>query len=238
MKISVLMPVYATPVEWLRQAVESIIYQNHPNFQFIIVDDNNPRGPVTDYLYGLTQRDCCINIVRKSSNEGIAAALNFGLQHCKGDLIVRMDADDVANAELLKVHEQFFTTHADRHICGVQIHLFNDKTDWFSTHPTVITRERALAMPGHWFVNHPGVAYRNAAIKAVGGYDNTPPALAEDYALWIRFLMAGYAIYNREEVLMDYRVHPKSFSFAPDRKSSQWHQFLTDQKNLLNEQRN
>ncbi|MCX6305510.1 MAG: glycosyltransferase [Bacteroidetes bacterium] len=235
MKINVLMPVFDTPVEWLRKAVESIIYQNHPNFQFIIVDDNNPRGALTDYLYGLTQRDCCINIVRKPVNEGIAAALNFGLHYCQGDLIVRMDADDVADPELLKSHDLFFTAHPDRHICGVQIHLFNEKTQWFSAHPAEITRSRALAMPGHWFVNHPGIAYRNAAIKAVGGYDNTPSTLAEDYALWIKFLLAGYTIYNRKEVLIDYRVHPKSFSFAPDRKSPLWHQFLTDQKNLLYE---
>jgi glycosyltransferase involved in cell wall biosynthesis len=235
MKINVLMPVLATPLEWLRQAVESVINQNHPNFQLIIVDDNNPRGPVTDYLYGLTRRDCCINIVRKPSNEGIAAALNFGLRYCQGNLIVRMDGDDIASPELLRSHDTFFTLHADRHICGVQIRLFNDSTEWFSNHPAEINRARAWTMLGHWFVNHPGVAYRTEAIRAVGGYGNTPATLAEDYALWIKFLLGGYTIYNSEQVLMDYRVHPKSFSFARDRKSPQWHEFLKQQKDLLHE---
>ena len=238
MKINVLMPVFDTPLHWLKQAVESIIYQNHPNFQFIIVDDNNPRGPITDYLYGLTQRDCCINIVRTTENKGIAAALNSGLQHCHGDLIVRMDSDDFANMELLRKHDEYFTQHPDRHICGVQIHLSNEKMDWYSNHPTEVTRSLASLLPGHWFVNHPGIAFRRAAITKVGGYDATPSTLAEDYALWIKFLLHGYTIYNVEDILMEYRVHPKSFSFAPDRKSPEWHQFLTDQKNLLNEQRN
>ena len=92
MKITVLMPIFATPVEWIRQAVESIIAQDHPEFQLLIVDDNNPKGAITDYIYGTSQLNCCINVIRTTENKGIAAALNTGLAHCKGDLIVRMDA--------------------------------------------------------------------------------------------------------------------------------------------------
>ena len=83
MKINVLMPVLATSVPWLKNAVESIICQSHYDFQLLIVDDNNPRGEITDYIYGLTQRDCCVNIVRTNENKGIAAALNHGLEFCK-----------------------------------------------------------------------------------------------------------------------------------------------------------
>lgn len=235
MRINVLMPVFYTPVEWVMEAVNSIIAQTHNDHNLIIVDDNNPRGALTDYLYSLTEVCHCINIVRKDSNEGIAAALNYGLEFCKGDLIVRMDADDIADPQLLTKHDHYFTEHPDRHICGVQIHLFNEKMDWYSNHPSEVTRLRALKMTGHWFVNHPGIAFRNAAIREVGGYDPTPSTLAEDYALWIKFLLRGYTIYNMDEILMQYRVHPKSFSFAPDRKSPDWHEFLKNQKELLNE---
>jgi glycosyltransferase involved in cell wall biosynthesis len=238
MTINVLMPVFATPVEWVQEAVKSIIAQSYDEHNFIIVDDNNPRGALTDYLYSLTEVCHCINIVRTKENKGIAAALNYGLQFCHGDLIVRMDADDIARPDLLKRHNEFFTAHPDRHICGVQIHLFNEITEWFSNHPSEITRARAFAMPGHWFVNHPGIAFRMNTINKIGGYGATPSNLAEDYALWVKFLCSGYSIYNQQEVLMDYRVHPKSFSFAPDRKSPEWHAFLKQQKDLLNEQRN
>ena len=236
MKINVLMPIYATPLEWAREAIESVIYQDHPDFNLVIVDDNNEKGALTDYLYGLTQRDCCINIVRKGSNEGIAAALNFGLGFCNGDLVVRMDADDIAHPDLLKYHDRYFKSNPDRHICGVQIHLFNEKMDWFSNHPAEVTRKSAFGMNGHWFVNHPGVAFRKEAITKVGGYGATSSTLAEDYALWVKFLLAGYTIYNREDILIKYRVHEKSFSFAPDRKAPEWQEFLRTQKLLLHEQ--
>jgi len=235
MKINVLMPVLATPVQWLKQAVESVIYQDHPNFNLIIVDDNNTVGPITEFLSDISKQHELIKVVRKDANEGIASALNFGIRHCHGDLIVRMDADDIANVDLLKSHDKYFSLHPDRHICGVQIRLFNEQRQWVSNHPLQITRSLASLMPGHWFVNHPGIAYRRSAINSIGGYNDTPSTLAEDYSLWVKFLVGGYTIYNMEEVLINYRVHPKSFSFAPDRKAPEWHEFLTAQKKLLDE---
>jgi glycosyltransferase involved in cell wall biosynthesis len=238
MNINVLMPVYATPLAWLRLAVDSIIYQNHPNFNLIIVDDNNPVGEITDFFDHLRDKFPMIKVVRKDSNSGIASALNFGLQHCHGDLIVRMDGDDIANPDLLKSHDEFFTQNPDKHICGVQIHLFDSEHHWYSSHPCKINRALAYLKPGHWFVNHPGIAFRRSAISSVGGYDPTPATLPEDYALWIKFLLAGYTIYNSESVLIDYRVHLKSFSFAPNRESADWHNFLKQQKALLYERGN
>ena len=236
MTINVLMPVLLTPVQWLRQAVESIIAQDHPDFRLIIVDDNNADGPVREYLYKeLAHKNCCISIVRKTTNEGIAAALDFGLQYCQGELIVRMDADDIADKMLLSSHDHFFSMYPQRHICGVQIHLFNDRAQWDSNHPAEVTRGKAFSMAGHWFVNHPGIAFRRKTIAELGGYGHTPAELAEDYALWIKFLLAGYTIYNQQGVLINYRVHEKSFSFAPDRKAPAWHSFLNQQKDLLYE---
>jgi glycosyltransferase involved in cell wall biosynthesis len=233
MKISVLMPVYDTPLEWVIQAINSIINQTYKDFQFIIVDDNNPKGELTNYLYGI-KKDCCLSIVRTKENAGIAAALDFGLSFCRNELIVRMDSDDIAHPQLLELHNDFFNQFPDRHICGIQIRLFNDHREWFSNHPFIITKEFARSEEsGFWFCNHPGMAYRRDAIMKLGGYGKTPPTLAEDYALWIKFLNSGYLIYNRSVVLMDYRCHPKSFSFAPDRKAPEWYEFLNKQKQSL-----
>ena len=233
MKISVLMPVYATPIAWVKEAVESIINQTYKDFQFIIVDDNNPKGELTDFIYGI-KRDCCLSVIRTKENAGIAAALDLGLQFCKNELIVRMDADDIAKQNLLKMHNDFFTQFPDRHICGVQIRLFNENREWFSNHIPIVTKEYARSdESGFWFVNHPGIAYRKETVMNLGGYGKTPHTLAEDYALWIKFLKAGYLIYNRSDVLVNYRNHPKSFSFAPDRKAPEWYEFLNQQKQSL-----
>jgi len=235
MRISVLMPIYATPVEWVQEAVDSILAQSFQDFQLVIVDDNNPAGPLYNYLQWLDVAFLRVTLVRKFKNEGIAAALNFGLKFCSGDLVVRMDADDIAHTDLLMYHNWFFKLYPYRQVCGIQIRLFNNEREWYSHHPAEVTRKVAAGMPGHWFINHPGVCFQRDTLLKLGGYNPTPSHLAEDYSLWIKYLLNGHTLYNMEAVLMDYRVHPKSFSFAPDRKSPEWHQFLAEQKSLLDE---
>jgi len=226
------MPVYRTPVEWVKQAVESIRAQRHSNYSLTIVDDNNEPGELSDYLAKLAKSKGNIYVVRKKSNLGIASALNFGLTRCYGDLIVRMDADDIADPDLLMYHDHYFSSYGNRHICGVQINLFDEHRHWLSNHPLEVTRKVAHSMNGFWFVNHPGVAFRKTAIQKVNGYNHTPSHLAEDYSLWVKFLLNGYTIYNMPDVLMDYRVHPASFS-CQDRKGPEWYKFLNEQKSLL-----
>ena len=41
--LSVIMSVYNEPVDWIKQAIASILNQTFKDFEFIIVDDN-PRG--------------------------------------------------------------------------------------------------------------------------------------------------------------------------------------------------
>ncbi len=236
MKISVLMPVYSTPVGWCRRAVESIRAQRKrpgDEITLVIVDDNNPPGELRDYIYEQATCECKTDIIRTNENRGIAAALNVGIKACQGDIIIRMDADDIANEKLISKHADFFDQFPARHICGVQIKLFSDGRVWHSHHPRVITREFALETSGFWFVNHPGIAYRRETVMELGGYGDVPAHLAEDYALWIKFLRAGYTIYNRDEILVDYRVHQKTFSTAPNRRSSEWFEFLKIQKESL-----
>ena len=43
-KISVVMPVYNTKEEWLREAIESILNQSYKDFEFIIIDDGSDKS--------------------------------------------------------------------------------------------------------------------------------------------------------------------------------------------------
>lgn len=234
MKISVLMPVYRTPINWVMQAVDSILSQTYADIQLVIVNDNNPIGELYNYLYyDLISRSCRVLVVRTTENKGVAAALNTGLRHCIGDVVMRMDADDIAHPTLVEKHAEFFTQYPDRHICGVQIKLFSEGKTWQSHHPREVTRELA-AKSNFWIVNHPGIAFRRSTVMQLGMYGDTPANLAEDYALWVKFLLAGYTIYNREEILLDYRVHGRiSEEFSPDRHTAAWRDFLIEQRNKL-----
>jgi glycosyltransferase involved in cell wall biosynthesis len=246
MKVDVLMPIYKTPLEHVKQAIDSLWAQTWPEFKLIIVDDNNPKGELLDYLYGeIASRTCCVSIVRRHENNGIAAALDDGLKFCNGDLILRMDSDDIARPEWISRQVAFFVSHPYAVICGVQIQLFNQqgKTRQ-SNHPYRVTFGYARNNDSYWLCNHPGIAYKREVVLQLGGYGNIPAKFAEDYALWIKFLKAGHTIYNLPDVLIDYRipqVNQETFQgnrpeeLRQSRHSDEWLEFLKQQKNKLYE---
>lgn len=224
--ISVLMPIYNTPIEFVREAVKSILNQSRADFQLVIVDDNNHDPYLLNYFKNL-RNDNRVKIVSTTCNKGLAAALNVGLEACDGNLVVRMDSDDIAHPDLLKQHFLYFYKNKDAVVCGVQIKAFNDGS-FVSNHPDNITARKAYDRTGHWFVNHPGVAYKRDIILQLGGYGNVPANCAEDYELWCRVLKAGFVINNQPSVLLKYRVIHK-----PERKTEQWKQFLDECKKTL-----
>lgn len=233
-EITVLMPIYKTPVEYITQAIDSILNQTFKRFELLIVNDNNTQTDILDCIMDYTRKDKRVRFVSTTENKGIAAALNFGIESAKCPLIVRMDADDIAHPTLLQSHYNWFKANPDKNICGIQIELFNEQKRWRSNHPTVITSKEAIQNKGYWFVNHPGIAYRTEFIKQHGCYGDIQQGFAEDYALWCRLLAQGETIYNRPDVLMDYRVITNK-EYNQDRKSDEWFAFLEKCKSKLDE---
>jgi GT2 family glycosyltransferase len=229
--ITVLMPVYNTPVDIFKIAVQSILNQKYTSFELLIIDDNNKSPQLVEYLRQLPNTDKRIRVIRTSENKGLAAALDFGLKEAKADLIVRMDSDDIADDRLLKLHHEFFTLYKDRHICGVQVEVMANKP-WKSPHSPVVNKILAQRNKGYWFVNHPGVAYRKHAVLSVGGYGDVPSKFPEDYALWCKMLAAGYLIYNRPETLVKYRVYEDREKTKLHR-DPEYYEFLENCKKLL-----
>lgn len=246
--VDILMPVYKTPVEHVKKAIESIFAQDFEKFKIIIVDDNNPKGELTDYLYNeVAKHTCCVTIVRRKKNEGIAAALDEGLEYCQGDIVLRMDSDDIAHPDWVSRQVAFFENHKCAHICGVQINMFNEHgSRSVSRHPYRVTADYVKNNRIYWITNHPGIGMRRKTLMELGGYGKVPAKMPEDYALWMKFLKAGHIIYNMDSVLIDYRLPPvkendfqseRPEALRQDRKSKEWYEFLETQRQSLYEQR-
>ena len=93
--ISVVMPVYNTPREFLRQAVASVQAQLYPHWELCIADDASPEPEVFALLQELAAADERIKIMRRESNGHISAASNSALALASGEFVALMDHDDV-----------------------------------------------------------------------------------------------------------------------------------------------
>ena len=87
------MPVFNAE-RYLGEAIESILGQTFRDFEFLIVNDGS-----TDRSLAILERYAAQDVrIRLSSrpNAGYVVRLNEMLHQARGDLIARLDADDVA----------------------------------------------------------------------------------------------------------------------------------------------
>ena len=205
---SVLMSVYhKEKPEYLKQAIESIQAQTYPTDDFVLVCDG-PLNSELDAVITTKQQEMngVLKVYRLDKNEGLGNALNAGINHCKNELVARMDSDDVAYPDRCEKQIDVFNTHPEVSICSGIV-------EEFTTDPEVVDARRVLPETNAKIMefakkrnpfNHPCVMYKKSAVEAAGSYKDF--YLLEDYYLWLRMLMAGYQGYNIQEPILHMRA--------------------------------
>ena len=92
--ISILMPVYNPPADFLKKAIESVREQIYPHWELCIADDDSTQQHVRDILEDASGKDPRIRVTFRSKNGHISAATNTALEMAKGDFIALLDHDD------------------------------------------------------------------------------------------------------------------------------------------------
>lgn len=88
-KVSVVIPFY-NGVEWLCEAVQSVLEQTYTNLEIIVVNDGSPEN-VDQFLQKYENKV----LYFKKENGGPASARNYGIDKATGDYIALLDSDDV-----------------------------------------------------------------------------------------------------------------------------------------------
>ncbi|KGF09402.1 hypothetical protein HMPREF1635_03025 [Clostridiales bacterium S5-A14a] len=90
-KLSVIIPVYNIE-EYIERCVESVLAQDYPNFEVILVDDGSQdnSGKLCDLL---SEKYSLVRVIHKP-NGGQSEARNIGIEDAKGDYIIFIDGDD------------------------------------------------------------------------------------------------------------------------------------------------
>ncbi|MCX6985035.1 MAG: glycosyltransferase [Lentisphaerae bacterium] len=217
-KVTVLMAVY-NGERFLRDAVESILTQTFPDFEFVIVNDgstDNSRNILLSY------QDPRIKIIENDRNIGLVKSLNRGLAVARGDYVARQDADDISLSTRLEKQIAFLETHTDVAILGTQAENIDSKGNLYSRSDS----HRACGeLAIRWqllFENpfvHTSVMFRKDLVSRHGGYDESFTR-SEDIELWSR-LAYEYGVFNLNEVLVRYRVHKTQITLSSEDYSSE-----------------
>lgn len=206
--VSVLLPTW-NALPFLAAAVESILQQQFEDFEFVIVDDGST-DETGKYLRSL--RDSRVRVLTNESNAGVTAALNQGLDACRGRYVARMDADDIAEPDRLGSQFQFLEANDDIGIVGSSRLPIDEEGKHLKIAPAMpddlsIRWKCLLGNP----LPHPTVMFCRDLLERHGlRYD---PAFrsAQDYELWTRLLPLTRAA-NIAKPLLRYRIRPSSIS--------------------------
>ena len=196
--ISILIPVYNTPIQYIKDCVDSIESQTFKEYEVIIVNDGSNEN-VSNFLKTLVKENW--NLFEKNK-EGISKALNLGIKKSKYDLICRMDADDIMLPERLQKQFDYFQNN-QVDILGGQMELFGDICS-VTSHPVLVTRD--IMRYKDWFMNHPTVMFKKELILKMGGY-NPDFDGTEDLELWCRSLSNGLILRNLTDIIVRHRRH-------------------------------
>ena len=100
--ISILMPVYKTPLIFLERALLSVVCQTYQDWELCVVDSGSGDAGITavlDYYEALDQR---IRTARIPDNAGISHATNIALEMASGSYIGLLDHDDMLASDTLE----------------------------------------------------------------------------------------------------------------------------------------
>ena len=104
MKFSIISACYEKE-KFIRQCVESIIAQTHPDWELIVVDDCSSDGSYA-YLSSLT--DSRIKVIRHKQRKFCSSCYATALKHVTGEICGVVDGDDVlAKKAMAMVHKRY-----------------------------------------------------------------------------------------------------------------------------------
>ena len=225
-KYSVLMSLYKNEKpEYLKLAIDSMLNQTVRPDEVVIVKDGLLTDALEQVLDSYSESNL-FKIIGYEENNGLGFALNFGLMHCKNELVARMDTDDISKPERCEKEIQAFEEDGGLCIVGSSIDEFYGNMDNIISSrivPESYEQIYKFAKRRSAF-NHPTVMYKKSKVLDFGGYANL--RRNQDVDLFGRMLFGGCKARNIQESLLYFRSDE---ALAKRRKSweNTWSYILT-----------
>ena len=200
-KISVLMPVYNTKEEYLREAVESILNQTFSDFELIIVDDGSDKD-ITEFIHSFN--DNRIKFFRNERNIGVSETRNRLLNMAQGKYTAFQDSDDIAYPERLEKQAKFLDEHPEISAVGSLLECFPHKKIF-----QMPENPKFVDLLCGAILSQPTAMLRLEDFRKYGLHYNPDLRTAEDYEFFSR-AMEHLKFYNIQEPLIKYRMSQNS----------------------------
>jgi len=212
--VSVIIPVYNAQ-NFLTEAIVSVIKQTYQRWELIIIDDASTDKSwriISGFKRQYPRKIKALRL-KKNLNKGGDAAANVAFTKVKGELVARMDADDIACPERLEKQVDFLQKNPRIFMVGSQAWVINKEGDIIGEKKLPLTSE---AIYENYFIFHPmihpTIMLRRKEIKRKNLYKIKYSA-NNDLLTFLGFLK-NKKFANLPDKLLYYRFHGKNDSLT------------------------
>jgi glycosyltransferase involved in cell wall biosynthesis len=205
-RFSIVTPVYNPPVRVLKACIKSVRKQNFADWEWCIVNDCSTQPHVRKILNKFAAKDSRIRVAHRTTNGGIVAASQDGLDMATGEFVALLDHDDViAKRALKRVNEELLK---DDNID--YLYTDEDKIDARGRHYDVFRKPDfdPVRLRGQNYCCHFSV-FRNSLLDEIGGFRAGFDG-SQDYDLILRASERARKVAHVPAVLYHWRVVPGS----------------------------
>lgn len=211
--VSILMPVYNTPADFLREAIQSVKDQAYPHWELCIADDASTSAATIQVLREEASREARISVAWREQNGGIATASNSALKLATGTLVLLMDHDDLLTPLAALRVAQASLAHGADFIYSDE-GIINTAGDF--TGGTYRPAFSLNYLRCHPYIIHM-IAFSTRLIRDIGGFTEGL-VVSQDYDLMLRAAEKAAAIVHIPEILYLWRqVHGSAGKEQQDR---------------------
>ena len=211
-KISILVPLYKTPLVFLQEMIESVKAQTYGNWELCLADGTAEPGKISDYM--AAEKDPRIRYQLLNENGGISRNTNAALEMATGEYVALLDHDD-----LLVPSALFEVVKAINETAAEILYTDEDKCD---------SENKKLYMPHFkpdfnyiYFMCNNYICHfftvRREIAEATGGFSSEYDG-AQDFDFILRCIEKSGKIYHIPKVLYHWRCHAASTALDPESK--------------------
>jgi cellulose synthase/poly-beta-1,6-N-acetylglucosamine synthase-like glycosyltransferase/peptidoglycan/xylan/chitin deacetylase (PgdA/CDA1 family)/spore germination protein YaaH len=199
--VSIIVPAYKEE-RVIVGTIESLLASDYEDFEIIIVDDGSP-DKTSEIVRERFSDEPRVRLFTKE-NEGKAEALNYGLRHATGEIIIALDADTLFSPETVgALAHRFYDPKIGAIAGNAKVgNRINIVTRWQALeYITSQNLDRRAFASLNCITVVPGAvgAWRRELLDEVGGFASD--TLAEDQDLTIKARRLGYKIGYEETAI-------------------------------------
>lgn len=211
-KITIVTPSY-NQAKYLEQTILSVITQNYPNLEYIIIDGGSTDGSV-EIIKKYEQH---ISYWVSEKDEGLYPAIQKGFDRATGEIMAWINSDDMYQRSSFFTVAKIFSAYPSINWLIGRYAFYNEDGEIFQfdvdEYKETWSRWRLL-LDKESFIMQESVFWRRELWQKAGGYLDTKYQLAADFELWMRFsrhdklvttnhLLSGFRFRNENQKSKD-----------------------------------